>query len=103
MVGGTAQPPAPSGPPGQPDIGYTPDHDKYLERSKRRRETEHLATTLPPSFPSQLQSKLVWDGNDLAETYDWNYHLSEHDLGEIEFALQHFKGNNCVSTLGHKV
>lgn len=86
------QPPAPSGPPGQPDIGYIPDHNKYLERTKRRRETEHLATTLPPNFPEQLQSQLVWDGNDLAESYDWNYNLTGDDVEEIESALKHFKG-----------
>lgn len=98
------QPPALSGPPGQPDIGYAPDHDKYLERSKRRRETENLTTTLPPGFPQQLRSKLVWDGNDLAESYDWNYHLTRDDLAEIDSALQHFKGNSvvqqrCLSTM----
>ena len=83
----------PSGPPGQPDIEYTPNHDKYLERAKRRRETEHLVKSLPTGFPQELQSKLVWDGNDLVEAYDWTYHLSEEDLDEIEYALRHFKGN----------
>ena len=81
-----------SGPPGQPDIGYTPDHDKYLDRARRRQETERLTKTLPPGFPSDVRSKLVWDGNDLAETYDWNYHLTEQDLEEIESALRHFQG-----------
>ncbi len=83
----------PSGPPGQPDIEYTPNHAKYLERAKRRRETEHLGKSLPTGFPQELQSKLVWDGNDLVEAYDWTYHLSEEDLDEIEYALRHFKGN----------
>lgn len=81
-----------SGPPGQPDIGYTPNHDKYLARAKHRRETERLATTLPPGFPQELGSKLVWDGNVLAETYDWNYHLTSGNLVEIESALRHFQG-----------
>ena len=83
----------PSGPPGQPDIQYTPNHNEYLERAKRRRETEHLVKSLPTGFPQELQSKLVWDGNDLVESYDWNYQLSEEDLDEIEYALRHFKGN----------
>ena len=83
----------PSGPPGQPDIEYTPNHDKYLERAKRRRETEHLAKSLPTGFPQELQSKLVWDGNNLVEAYDWNYDLTVEDLNEIESALRHFKGN----------
>jgi hypothetical protein len=83
-----------SGPPGQPDIWYAPDHDKYLERSRRRQETERLAKTLPPGFPHELRSKLVWDGNDLADSYDWNYHLTREDLDEIDTALRHFKGLN---------
>lgn len=91
----TQQPVLPSGPPGQPDIAYLPDHAKYLERAKRRQETETLAKTLPPGFPSQLESTLVWDGNNLAETYDWNYRLTEDDLAEIDAALQHFKSMSC--------
>ncbi|KAK3348233.1 hypothetical protein B0H65DRAFT_548022 [Neurospora tetraspora] len=82
------------GPVGQPDIGYTPDHDKYLERVKRRRETEKLEQSLPPGFPQRLDSDLVWDGNNLAETYDWNYRLTEEDINEIESALRHFKSLN---------
>lgn len=82
----------PLGPPGQPDIGYTPDHDKYLDRARRRQETERLTKTLPPGFPPHLQSKLVWDGNELAETYDWNYNLTKENLEEIESALRHFQG-----------
>ncbi len=81
-----------SGPPGQPDSSYAPDHDKYLARSKRRRETEQLTKTLPPSFPQELQSNLVWDGNNLAETYEWDYRLTKGDLDEIESALRHFQG-----------
>ncbi|KAK3381750.1 hypothetical protein B0H63DRAFT_511500 [Podospora didyma] len=79
------------GPPGQPDIGYAPDHDKYLARVKRRHETETLDKTLPDAFPEKLDSDLVWDGNTLAESYDWNYRLTEGDLEEIEAALKHFK------------
>ncbi|KAL2015468.1 hypothetical protein VTK56DRAFT_5393 [Thermocarpiscus australiensis] len=94
MAGVAIATPSPSGPPGQPDIGYSPDHSKYLERIKRRKETERLADTLPPGFPQQLKSDLVWDGNDLAERYDWNYHLTKEDLEEIESALRYFKGLN---------
>ncbi|KAK0643966.1 hypothetical protein B0T16DRAFT_332896 [Cercophora newfieldiana] len=88
-----------SGPPGQPDIGYAPDHDKYLARIKRRRETEKLETTLPDGFPRELKSKLVWDGNDLFERYDWNYWLTDEDLAEIEAALVHFR--NTGLSLGY--
>ena len=83
--------PVSSGPPGQPDIGYAPDHDSYLARAQRRQETEQIDKSLPPGFHQQLKSDLVWDGNTLAETYDWNYRLTDEDIDEIEAALKHFK------------
>lgn len=83
------------GPVGQPDIEYTPDYNKYLARAKFRQENEKLETNLPPGFPPKLDSELVWDGNDLAESYNWNYQLSVEDLNEIKSALQFFKG--CYS------
>jgi len=91
MASAAVQLPALPGPPGQPDIGYSPDHKKYLDRTQRRRDTENLNGSLPPGFPRQLNSDLVWDGTSLASKYDWNYRLSEADLGEIEAALKHFK------------
>ena len=92
------QPPISTGPVGQPDIAYGPDVDKYLARVKRRQETETLATTLPEGFPQELQSDLVWDGKDLAANYDWNYHLTEADIEEINGALSHFK---CMFSSTH--
>lgn len=81
----------PPRPEGQPDIGYTPDYDKYQRRIKSRQQNETLSKTLPTGFPAQLKSDLVWDGNTLAETYDWNYVLTEADKAEVDAALQHFK------------
>lgn len=75
----------------QPDIGYTPDYGKYIERSRRRLAAEKLEKTVPPGFPPRLQSDLVWDNTDIGYRYDWNYSLTEQDLGEIESALQRFK------------
>jgi hypothetical protein len=86
-------PPIPIGPVGQPDIQYLPDEIKYAARTKRRLATEDLPKTLPEGFPTKLDSDLVWDGKSLAESYDWNYHLSDKDLEEVEAALVHFKGN----------
>lgn len=83
-------------PPSQPDIGYAPDLDKYLARVQRRKETEKLESALPAGFPSQLQSKLVWDGNTIGEEYNWTYELNEAEAEEIEAALAHFK---CLSLL----
>jgi len=80
-----------AGPPGQPDIAYTPNHDKYLARTQRRFATEQLNTNLPDGFPTKLESKLVWDGNTIAEQYEWDYVLTAADVDEIEAALRHFK------------
>jgi hypothetical protein len=78
----------------QPDISYTPDYDKYLQRTQRRLATETLLTSLPPGFPSQLSSNLVWDKNDIASRFNWTYTLSATDLDEIEEGLTHFKELN---------
>lgn len=79
------------GPLGQPDIGYAPDLDKYLARVQRRLKEENLEATLPEGFPNQLESDLVWEGDSLAEKYDWTYVLNEEELEEIENALLHWK------------
>lgn len=80
------------GPPGQPDIGYTPDFDTYSVRSKCRVETEQLNSELPEGFPKQLESELAWDPATLeASNYDWNYILTTDDIAELRQALAHFK------------
>ena len=79
------------GPPGQPDIDYTPNLDKYFARTKRRAQTEKLEQSLPPGFPRRLESKLVWDGSDIGSKYNWTYELNEDEVKEIEAALTHFK------------
>ncbi|KAL3493899.1 hypothetical protein BJX62DRAFT_248704 [Aspergillus germanicus] len=94
MAPAAITPPIPIGPIGQPDIQYLPDPIKYAARTKRRLATEDLPKSLPEGFPTKLDSDLVWDGNNLAESYDWNYHLSDKDLEEVEAALVHFKGLN---------
>lgn len=80
-----------AGPIGQPDIGYTPDLDKYLARVKRRLNTETLPKSLPSGFPQQLKSDLVWTGDKVGETYDWTYELDAAEIEDIENALAHFK------------
>ncbi|OLN86551.1 hypothetical protein CCHL11_08527 [Colletotrichum chlorophyti] len=94
MAAAAVQVPVRAGPPGQPNIDYAPNLENYLARIKRRQEQEQLAKTLPAGFPQKLESQLVWDGNTLAETYDWNYVLTEADKEEIDEALQHFKSLN---------
>lgn len=83
----------------QPDIGYTPDHDKYLARVQRRLKGGNLERTLPPGFPAELKSPLVWDNTDIAERFNWTYELTASDLKEIEQALEHFK--SLGKPLGH--
>ena len=78
-------------PAAQPDIGYTPDYNKYLARVQKRLATERLNKTLPSGFPPKLESDLVWDKDDIASRYNWTYVLSSSDLEEIEQGLQHFK------------
>jgi hypothetical protein len=83
----------------QPDIGYTPDHDKYLARVQKNLQSSVLTKTLPPGFPAELKSDLVWDNTDIAERYNWTYELTESDLAEIKEALNHFK--SLEKPLGH--
>jgi hypothetical protein len=78
--------------PKQPDIGYAPNYEKYLARTKRRFESGRLEKSLPLGFPQKLNSDLVWEGKDIAEIYDWVYELIPDEIEEIEQGLQHFKG-----------
>ncbi|KAL2437195.1 Taurine hydroxylase-like protein SAT17 [Exophiala dermatitidis] len=79
----------------QPDIDYKPDFEKYQARTKLRLQTEPLREKgLPPGFPRQLVSDLVWEGEGLADEYDWTYTLTAEDIEELERALAHFKSLN---------
>lgn len=84
-------PSAAGGPPGQPDIDYAPDYEKFKARAERRVKTETLPTSVPEGYPEQLQGDMVWEGETLAETYDWTYVLNEEQLAEIDEAVKHFK------------
>lgn len=86
-----------AGPPGQPDIAYTPNLETYSARVKKRQETEQLSKTLPPGFPAKLQSDLVWDGATISDHYEWSYELNADQLQEIDEALQHFKGRQSCA------
>ncbi|KAK7988934.1 lin1 family protein [Apiospora arundinis] len=91
--------PAAPAPPGQPDIAYAPDYQKWQARATRRLASETLPKTVPEGFPGQLSGDLVWEGNKLAETYNWTYTLNEDQLAEINQAVQHFK--SLGMSLGH--
>ncbi|KAI5863701.1 Clavaminate synthase-like protein [Durotheca rogersii] len=83
--------PAAVAPPGQPDISYAPDYRKYEARRDQRVKSEALQQQLPPGLPRELTGKLVWEGETLAETYNWTYVLDQSQLDELELALKHFK------------
>jgi hypothetical protein len=77
--------------PSQPDIQYHPDYEKYKERTRRRKETETLQTTLPAGFPQKLVSPLVWEGKEIVKGGEWIYQLKNEHLDEIDAALKSFK------------
>ncbi|KAH9888307.1 TfdA family taurine catabolism dioxygenase TauD [Xylariomycetidae sp. FL2044] len=82
--------PAARPPPGQPDIDYPPDYDKWQARAARRRAAGNLPG-LPNGFPEKLAGPMVWEGKTVAETYDWTYVLDSKQLAEIDEAVAHFK------------
>lgn len=98
MAAATFFTPAAVAPPGQPDIAYAPDFEKYQARVDRRQKTEKLSKQLPPGFPAELKGELVWDGRTLAESYNWTYTLDADQLAEVDSAVTHFKcKSSCLS------
>ncbi|RAR15140.1 hypothetical protein DDE83_001578 [Stemphylium lycopersici] len=83
--------PAALPPPGQPDISYHPDWSKYKARVARRTQTENLPNNLPKGFPERVKGDLVWEGENLAQKYEWAYVLSADQQKEIDNAATHFK------------
>jgi hypothetical protein len=92
----TSVTPAARAPPGQPDISYAPDYNKWQARAARRLASGGLQSSVPEGFPEQLEGDLVWDGRTLAETYDWTYVLSAEQLEEVDQALAHFQCESVV-------
>ena len=80
--------------PVQPDIQYHPNWEQYQARTRRRKETELLQTSLPAGFPQKLISPLVWEGKEVEKQSDWIYQLSDAQLDEIDAALKSFKGTH---------
>lgn len=82
----------------QPDIQYAPDFQKYQARVARRAAEPGLPKTLPEGLPAQFKNDLVWEGETLADEYDWTYVLTPEQLDELDVALAHFK---CESDAMH--
>ena len=87
----------------QPTISYKPDFDQYQARTRFRLQTEPLQKqSLPEGFPEHLVSDLVWEGEKLAESYDWTYVLNAEQIKELEDALEYFKGEPvCLGKTGN--
>ncbi|KAI0196420.1 TfdA family taurine catabolism dioxygenase TauD [Astrocystis sublimbata] len=79
-------------PPGQPDIEYHPNVEKWQARTARRLKEENLPKTLPEGFPAQLIGDLVWEGQSVADSYNWTFHFTPEHLAEINKAVAHFQG-----------
>lgn len=79
------------GPPGQPDIAYTPNLITYQQRVNRRLNTESLSREVPSGFPNKLTSSLAWESRNVTDHYNWSYELTDDDLVEVQQALHHFK------------
>ncbi|KAH8203937.1 hypothetical protein TruAng_001879 [Truncatella angustata] len=80
-----------TGPVGQPDISYVPDHSKWQARTASRVNAGGLPKTVPDGFPEQLKGDLVWEGDTVGKTYDWTFVLNEDQLDEVDHAVKHFK------------
>ncbi|KAK6525436.1 hypothetical protein TWF694_005573 [Orbilia ellipsospora] len=89
------------GPGEQPDIGYSPDLEKYRARTalRLRAEPELPKAPLPAGFPTKVEGPLVWKGNDWTDESQWVYNLNEAELQEIDAAVVHFK--SLEVPLGH--
>ncbi|KAI1354611.1 TfdA family taurine catabolism dioxygenase TauD [Xylaria sp. FL0043] len=81
-------------PPGQPDISYHPSYEKWQARATRRQQEGNLQKSLPKGFPQKLNGDLVWEGETVANKYNWTYVLSPEHLAEIDQAVAHFKELN---------
>ncbi|KAI0907071.1 TfdA family taurine catabolism dioxygenase TauD [Ustulina deusta] len=81
-------------PPGQPDISYHPDYEKWQARIARQQQAGNLQKSIPAGFPEKLTGDLVWEGETIADKYNWTFVLSPEHLAEIDEAVAHFKGLN---------
>lgn len=91
--------PAVPGPPGQPDISYVPDPQKWRARAEQRIKAGGLPKTVPDGFPEQLTGELVWEGDSVANEYDWTFVLNDRHLDEIDNAVKHFKCKSIFYTV----
>jgi len=75
-----------------PDIFYHPNIDNFRARSSALWTSSKPSQGLPPGFPKELKSSLVWDKSTFKDERDWIYLLDEKENTEIHEALAYFKG-----------
>lgn len=63
-----------------------------MARSERIRTLGWPAVSLPQGFPEKIIGSRVWSGQDVSSLQDFIVQLSDTDIGEIESALDYFKG-----------
>ena len=63
-------------------LSYYPNYEEYTARQCRHLQNGQRQKSLPPGFPEQLNSNMVWERD--------NFSLSEHECGD---------GTDCVLVL----
>ncbi|KAI1434405.1 TfdA family taurine catabolism dioxygenase TauD [Xylaria sp. CBS 124048] len=79
---------------GQPDISYHPEYEKWQARAARRLQDPNLPKSVPKGLPERLTGEFVWEGQTVADEYNWTYVLTPEHLAEIDQALAHFRELN---------
>lgn len=85
--------------PDYTNVSYYPNYEEYTARSSNRLDDESIDRTLPPGFPQLLNSKMVWEGQNLSlheltssDGTECVLELNDSQLAEIDTALKHFQG-----------
>lgn len=88
---------------GYAHLSYYPNREEYTARETYRLQQEPVDHALPESFPRQLGSKMVWDGQSLSledhqssDGTKCTLLLDGSQLMEIDVALRSFQGTYLV-------
>ncbi|KAK0721968.1 hypothetical protein B0T26DRAFT_196719 [Lasiosphaeria miniovina] len=76
----------------RPDIEWIPSYKVYKERVERLAALNlDRPTTLPPGWPSQVDTERAWSRSDFKSEDEYILKFSEEDIAEIEAGLAYFK------------
>jgi len=76
------------------DINWTPDFKEFKQRTDALLHTPR-EQTLPEGWPQKLLGPLAWRAIDL-DPHDFMVQLDTNEVKEIETALSHFNGWQCL-------